>query len=101
MNLSEKLRKGDKIGTDYTHGAVGRGAKPPALAGDLPFSRCFFNVLPLSRLWSWYSRARSSRARAVAATGQGTQTEVSNELAKQVKTATMRRNSYFKEHSTV
>ena len=29
------------------------------------------------------------------------QTEVSNELAKQVKTATMRRNSYFKEHSTV
>ena len=29
------------------------------------------------------------------------QTEVSNELAKQVKTATMRRNNYFKEQSTV
>ena len=37
---------------------ISRGAKPPAstLAGDLPFSRCFFNFLPLSRLWSWYSR---------------------------------------------
>ena len=72
--------------------------RSPVLAGDLPFSRCFFNFLPLSRLWSWYSRfglakpsalcakahasehactidrrsrvrARSSRAHAVAATG--------------------------------
>ena len=82
-----------------------RGAKPPALAGDLPFSRCFF-ISSRSPAYgagtpasAWLSPPRCAQRHALASMHD--RSMIARACAVVESPSPMRRNSYFKEHSTV